>query len=70
MIDLHAHRGKAGATLAVAIIASLTGCARSDSSGPLYYPTSVYGSTLPPLPAYGTPDPYHYQCTGQCALNF
>jgi hypothetical protein len=52
------------------IIASLTGCARSDSTGPLYYPTSVFGSTLPPLGAYGVPDPYHYRCTGQCSLSF
>ena len=56
--------------LVFAIVPLMVGCARTESADNLYYPTSVFGSTLPPLPAYGDTDPYHYRCTGQCLRSF
>jgi hypothetical protein len=67
---IQAHPAKSKAAVMVTTIVLLTGCARSDSAQPLYYPTSVFGSTLPPLTAYGAPDPYHYRCTSQCSQSF
>jgi hypothetical protein len=69
MID--ADSGKSSAALALAVVASfLTGCSQSDGPTPVYYPTSVYGSSLPPIGVYDTSDPYHYRCRGQCLGGF
>ena len=70
MILVSTARATSTAALVLAIAAFFTGCSGTQESAPVYYPTSVFGSTLPPLGTYGDPDPYHYRCTGRCALAF
>ena len=56
MIGRHARRKTSrGAWLAAALTLALAGCAQAGDG---------YGSSSPA--AYGSSDPYHYRCTGNC----
>jgi hypothetical protein len=70
VIAVSAFRATSTATLVLAIAALLAGCSETQGSAPLYYPTSVFGSTLPPIATNDGRDPYHYRCSGQCAAGF
>lgn len=56
MIDRYARRGLARSFwLAAALTLALAGCVDAGAGS---------GSSSPA--AYGSPDPYHYRCTGNC----
>jgi hypothetical protein len=56
MIDRQAHRRLVrGAWLAAALTLALAGCVQSGAG---------YGGSSPA--GYGSYDPYHYRCTGNC----
>ena len=61
-----AHRGRSTGGMAVAVLVAslLAGCAQGAPFGGSASTDPHSGATS--LRGYGTPDPYHYNCTGEC----